>query len=101
MTKQYIAIKQIFTQKHFEFTRIILEPQPWPDNYFPYSMYLRPTFSLFLAVESHFAFSGFLKGTHSPPWSKVITDWIELSEWGRKKLYAKLCLYSLSRLALV
>lgn len=44
----------------------------------------RPTSSLLLAVESQVVFLGFRSGTHSPPRSKVITDWMELSG-GRRK----------------
>lgn len=33
-----------------------------------------------LAVASHLELAGFLRGTHSPPWSKDTTDCTELSE---------------------
>lgn len=40
------------------------------------------TLFLSLAVESHWLFSGFIKGTHSPPWSNVTTVCTELStQW--------------------
>lgn len=45
----------------------------------------RPTSSLLLAVESQVVFLGFLSGTHSPPRSKVITDWMELSGGRRRR----------------
>lgn len=45
----------------------------------------RPTSSLLLAVESQVVFLGFRSGTHSPPRSKVMTDWMELSGGRRRK----------------
>lgn len=44
-----------------------------------------PTSSLFRAVESQVVFLGFRSGTHSPPRSKVITDWMELSVERKRK----------------
>lgn len=35
------------------------------------------TFAGSLAVASHLLFTGFLRGTHSPPWSKEMTDCTE------------------------
>lgn len=37
------------------------------------------TFSGSLAVASHLLLAGFVRGTHSPPWSKDTTDCTELS----------------------
>ena len=47
------------------------------------------TSSLLRAVESHVVFLGFRSGTHSPPRSKVMTDWMELSAGGTAGLAAR------------
>lgn len=45
------------------------------------------TFSGSLAVASHLLSSGFRRGTHSPPWSKEITDCTESSRQDRDTIF--------------